>query len=335
MRRKVMTVFSILVVMLILSILLDISWAANPLSIMDVINVLIGKGTWATNIIVKDINAPRIVAAILVGSALAVCGVVMQAVFRNPMASPYIIGLSSGASLGAALGMLFTISIIPTIVLTPLLAFVFCVGTMMLVYSVSRIGGNVQTETLILSGIAVSAMISAMVSFLTFISGDKMEGIVFWSMGSLSNVTWPELCIIGIMIMIGIIILFSYSKNLNAMMLGDAHAMDLGVDVKKVRLIVLIVTSMVTASAVAFVGAIGFVGLIIPHIFRIIIGPDNIALIPISAMGGAVFLLLCDYISHAISSVYGVLPIGVITALVGAPYFIYLIRRRKNEVGWN
>ena len=334
MKKKTTAVIVVLITMLIGAILLDLSWAASPLSVHDVIDVLLGNGTWANNLIVKDINAPRIVAAIFIGAGLAVSGTVMQAVFRNPMASPYILGLSSGASLGAALGILFTIPFIPSVIEIPALAFIFCMLTMLLVYSLSKVGGNLNVETLLLAGIAVSSMLSAVVSFLTLISGDKIEGIVFWSLGSLASINWDELCVVIPVVSTCITMIMFYTRSLNAMMIGDSHAMDLGINLRKTRLMVLTITTTLTAVSVAFVGSIGFVGLVIPHIFRLLLGPDNRLLVPISAFGGATFLLLCDFLSRSLASVYGVLPIGIITALIGAPYFIYLVRRRRRDIGW-
>lgn len=324
----------VVLVILVIAVIYDLTWATYRISFGDVVDVIMGNGTWANNILVKD-NAQRVAIGALVGSGLAACGCVMQAVFRNPMASPYILGLSSGASLGAAIGLIFTIPFIPMAVATPLLAFITCLATMFLVYGVAHVGGSTHTETLLLTGIAISSMMSAVVSFLTFIAGDKMEDIVFWSMGSLSRADWGEIAVVAPMVFIGIAVMSCHSKSLNAIMIGDSHAMDLGIEVGKTRLILLIASTVVTAAAVSFVGAIGFVGLIIPHIFRIILGPDNRTLLPVSALGGAAFLILCDYLAHVVAPEYGVLPIGVLTALVGAPYFIYLLRRRKSEVGWS
>ena len=178
-------------------------------------------------------------------------------------------------------------------------------------------------------------MMSAVVSFLTFIAGEKTEDIVFWSMGSLSRAEWNEIAVVIPLIVIGVLLILSYGKTLNAMMLGDAHAMDLGIEAGKTRFRILLASTLVTAAAVSFVGAIGFVGLIVPHIFRILLGPDNRILIPVSAFGGAAFLIVCDWLTRTVAPDYGVLPIGVLTALVGAPYFIYLLRRRRSEVGWS
>lgn len=333
-RDRVLLCTAAIIVILVLAVMLDLSWATFHISFGDVIDVLAGHGTWANNIQVED-NAQRVAIGALVGAGLAACGCVMQAVFRNPMASPYILGLSSGASLGAAVGLLFTIPFIPAALTTPVLAFATCMATMFLVYGVAHVGGSTHTETLLLTGIAISSMMSAVVSFLTFIAGDKTEDIVFWSMGSLSRADWEGIAVVAPMVFAGIAVMMCHTKSLNAIMIGDSHAMDLGIEVGRTRLIILIAATVVTAAAVSFVGAIGFVGLIIPHIFRIILGPDNRTLLPVSALGGAAFLILCDYLAHTVAPQYGVLPIGVLTALVGAPYFIYLLRRRRSEVGWS
>ena len=318
-------------------VLLDLSWVSEGRSytIAEVINALMGNGDWAADIIIKNLNARRVAIGIFVGAGLAVTGTAMQAVFKNPLASPYILGLSSGASLGAAVSMLFAIPFIPAAITTPLLAFVTCFLTMILVYTMARTGNVVKTETLILSGVAISALLSALVSFLTFISGDKLEGIVFWSMGNLSNADWGEIAFAAPIILVASMLLITQAKNLNVLMLGDAHAMDLGVDVKRARLFILILSTIVVAASVAFVGVIGFIGLVIPHILRILLGPDNRVIMPLAMISGSCFILICDYLTHVIAPYYGVLPIGVVTAMVGAPIFIYLLVRRKKEVGWN
>lgn len=334
-KRRLLITVILLAAVMFFSILLDLSWAPEHLSLGDVWDVLMGRGTWANDIIVKTLNAKRVVFGVFVGAALGVTGGVMQAIFRNPLASPYLLGLSSGASLGAAVAILFSVPMIPLAITQPALAFIFCLGTLFLVYALSRAGGSVRTETLILAGVAISSLISAVVSFLTYIApSEKMGDIVFWSMGSLSKVTWEEMAFAVPVIVIGIVLMLAQSKNLNAMMLGDSHAMDLGVDVRKVRLFLLVVSSLAVAAAVAFVGAIGFIGLVIPHIFRLLLGPDNRIILPLSAFGGAAFILLCDYTAHIVTPFYGVVPIGVVTAFIGAPFFIYLLSRKRSEVGW-
>lgn len=335
--RAIAVAVTILVAVTALCIILDLSWvsAHKSYSFSEVIDALQGKASWSANKNVMEEGLPRVAIGIFVGSGLAIAGCAMQAVFRNPLASPYILGLSSGASLGAATGMLFSVPFIPAAIQVPILAFITCFGTMFLVYAMSRIGGTVRTETLILSGVAVSSLLSAAVSFLTFISGDRLEGIVFWSMGNLGEAEWDEISFAAPIIIACSLMLITQARSLNIMMLGDLHAMDLGVDVKRARLFVLILTTMIVAAAVSFVGVIGFIGLVIPHILRILLGPDNRAIMPLSMVAGACFILICDYLAHIVAPDYGVLPIGVVTALIGAPIFIYLLLRRKKEVGWS
>ncbi len=334
-KKKILLCVSILTVITVVFSLVEFSWAETRIPLNRVIDVLIGRGDPIDARLMRD-NIYRVVTALFVGAGLAACGCAMQAVFRNPLASPYILGLSSGASLGAAIGIILPIPFIPYMLATPLLSFVFCMLTMLLVYGVSHVGGRSNTETLILTGVAVSSMLTAFVSFITYIAPSDMVGdIVFWSMGNLGKTDIEEIMVIAPVIVVGVILIASYSKEMNALMLGDFHALDLGIDVSKVRLIILVATTLVVAAAVSFVGTIGFVGLIIPHIFRIILGPDNRVLIPMSAFGGAAFLLLCDYLAHeVILSMYSVLPVGILTSMIGAPYFIYLLRRKKKEVGW-
>lgn len=334
-RAKLLAVTAGLAILLALFVALDLAQAFIDLSFRDVLPALFGKGTENNVIIVQKINGPRVIMGCAVGAGLGISGAVMQAIFRNPMASPYILGLSSGAAFGAALAMSLSISMIPLFVTVPVFAFIFCMATMFLVYFISRVGGRVPTETLILCGIAVGSLFSALVSLLTYLAGDKMMGIVFWTMGDLSQNGLQNSMIAVPLILAGSFIMVTRGRELNAMMLGDAHAKDLGVDVKKVRLEMLVSSSLVTAAAVSFVGVIGFVGLVIPHILRIILGPDNRSLLPLSMLGGAAFVILCDYLSRSLFPDLGILPIGILTSLIGAPYFIYLLRRRRHEVGWN
>ena len=335
-RALIAVIVAVLAALLFIFILLNLSYAKVPLSLGEVWDVVMGRGTWANDIIVKNVNAPMVVIGLFVGAGLAVTGGVMQAVFRNPLASPYILGLSSGASLGAALSIVFSITLIPAAIVQPVFAFVFCLLTMFLVYGISRSGGSsVRTETLVLAGVAVSSLISALVSLLTYIApSEEMQDIVYWSMGSLSNVEWEEMVFVIPIVVVGCLIMITQARNLNAMMIGDAHAMDLGVDVRRVRLFLLIVSSLVVAACVAFVGTIGFIGLVIPHIFRLLLGPDNRVVLPISFLGGSAFIIICNYIGHVVAPSYGVLPIGVVTAIIGAPFFIYLLMSRRREVGW-
>jgi len=333
--RRIVAVFAALFLLLLVFMVLDLAQAFIPLSFTDSFWALFGQGSDTDVFIVQQRNLPRVVMTCFVGAALGIAGAVMQALFRNPMASPYILGLSSGAAVGASIGILYPIAWIPSLLLTPLLAFIGCMATLLLVYSIAHVGGRVPTETLLLAGIAVGSFLSAVVSLLTYVSGEQMSSIVYWTMGNLTETDWNEIMIVAPLVLAGCILMIASSRDLNAMMLGGNHALDLGVEVAKVRLQLLVASALVTAAAVAFVGVIGFVGLVVPHILRIVMGPDNRTLLPASILGGAAFLMMCDYISRVIVPSIGILPVGIITSLVGAPYFIYLLRRRKSEVGWD
>jgi iron complex transport system permease protein len=213
------------------------------------------------------------------------------------------------------------------------MAFIFCVSTMLLVYGISRSGGYVPVETLLLAGIAVGAFFSALVSFMQFIAGDKLEGLVFWLMGGLGHADWQQLWVALPLIALGSFMIMYYARELNALTIGEDHATSLGVDTQRVMLVMIVVTSIVVAAAVSFSGVIGFVGLIVPHIIRIIIGPDHRILIPASILGGASFLVITDTLARTLMAPSEI-PVGIITAMLGAPFFIYLLRRRKHMMGW-
>ena len=331
-RKKHLLVFLVVIALFLIFLYLDLAIAQIYMSPLDVLNGIFGTGEPIYTRIVREYTAPRTTMACFVGAGLGISGAVMQALFRNPMASPYILGLSSGASLGAAIGMLFPIAFLPVFLVSPILAFIFCLSTMMLVYSLAYVDGKVPTETLLLSGIAVGALISAVVSMLTYFSDERLADIVFWSMGNLSQYGWNNVLIAAPLIVLGIMFMMSRSRELNAMMISDANAKNLGVNVKAIRLEILVMASLVTAAGVAFVGVIGFVGLVVPHVMRILLGPNNRVLLPASALTGAMFLVACDYISRVIIPSQ-IVPVGIITAIIGAPYFVYLLRRRKSEVG--
>ncbi|MBO4552136.1 MAG: iron ABC transporter permease [Candidatus Methanomethylophilaceae archaeon] len=322
-----------MVLLLFIFILLEISTVSKNMTLSDIFLCLIHSDQSIYTDIVWTYTMPRIVIALVIGAGLAICGAAMQALFKNPMASPYILGLSSGASVGASIAILFTIPFIPELIAAPVMAFIFCMMTTFLVYGLAKGTGMVSTESLILIGMAISSLFSAVVSLLTVLAGEKMSNIVFWTMGSLAQYNWDKVLIVMPIIILGSLMVMSYSRELNAIMLGDAHAKDLGIEVRKVRLTILLITSLITAACVAFTGVIGFVGLVIPHIVRLLMGPDNRYMMPFSIAAGALFLLVCDYISRVAFS-GDVLPIGVVTAIIGAPYFIYLIYKRKSEVGW-
>ena len=267
---------------------------------------------------------PTVFLGALVGAGLSTSGTVMQGLFRNPMADPYIIGTSSGAALGAAIAMVF----FPFSGLIPIMAFLGAILSTFVVYRVAMINGRVPTTNLLLVGVAVSLFLSAMLSFLMYQMGRDVHGIVFWLMGNLQIAGMSRVCMTLVPLIIGVIAVFFFSKDLNAMLFGEESAHSLGVDVENVRVILLLLAALITASSVAFAGTIGFVGLIIPHVTRILVGPDHRILIPSSALTGAIFLVWVDALARLIE-----VPVGVLTAFCGAPFFIYLLKRGKYGFG--
>ncbi|MFT9849050.1 FecCD family ABC transporter permease [Aneurinibacillus sp. REN35] len=283
----------------------------------------------AAEVIVWNIRMPRILLAILVGAALALAGAAYQGVLRNPLADPYILGVSSGASLGAASFILFGqgLAIFGQWTL-PLVAFVCGIGTLFIVYRLAYVAGKVQIETLLLSGVVVQAFLGAGLSLIMSISGEKMQRILYWLMGSLSLSDWSSGIAIAPYILAGGVLIFLFAGELNLLALGEQKAHHLGMNVGRTRLIVLLAASLTAGAAVAVSGVIGFVGLIVPHMMRAIVGSDHRVLLPVSAVAGAILLIAADTLARTLMEPQE-LPIGVITAFLGAPFFGYLLRKRR------
>jgi iron complex transport system permease protein len=282
-------------------------------------------------VIIWDIRFPRIIMGALAGMALAVAGTIMQAVFRNPMADPYILGLASGASVGASIAIIAggTIGFLAGYTL-PIFAFAGALLTVIVVYYISNIRGMVRIDTLLLSGIAVGSFMAAVTSLFTYVSGQYLRPIIFWLMGglSLSEGDWDSVFIAAVIIIPVCIICMTFTRQLNLLLLGEETAQYRGLDTQKVQKILLVLASLITGVAVAFTGVIGFVGLIIPHLIRLITGPDHRILLPTSAIIGASFLIIADIIAKTV--IYPTeLPVGIITALCGTPFFLYLLRKQK------
>jgi iron complex transport system permease protein len=284
------------------------------------------------NLIITKIRLPRILAASLVGMALSVVGTSFQAMFKNPMADPYVLGISSGAALGGALAIAFGIdkSVFGLGTVT-LFAFTGALATTFIVYNIARVGNKIPTTTLLLAGVSVSFFMSSVISMIMVFNRQAVEKIVFWTMGSLATSNWNTDIILLIFISLGTAIIYYFSKDLNILLTGDDSARSLGVNVELIKKLLLIISSLIVAAAVSFCGIIGFVGLIVPHAMRMLIGPNHKYLIPFSAVGGAVFLLVCDTIARTIAAP-SELPVGAITALFGAPYFAYLLIKNKKKV---
>ncbi|NLK08186.1 MAG: iron chelate uptake ABC transporter family permease subunit [Firmicutes bacterium] len=335
-RRSVILVA--LVVILVGVMLMSTAVGTAPIKPWDVAGMIAAKmcptgliqHKWPTahQTIVFQVRLPRITLAALVGGGLATAGATYQGLLQNSMADPYIIGVSAGASLGATLGIIlrgklktFNLSAITV------LAFLGAVVTTFVVYNIARTGGRVPVATLLLAGIAASSLLTAMVSFLMVLSNQSMQEIMYWMMGSLSGRSWSHVTASLPYMAIGGLVILLYSRELNLMLLGDEAARQLGVNVETIKAVLLAAGSLIAAAAVSVSGVIGFVGLIIPHMVRLFTGPDHGILLPTSALTGAVFLVLADTLARTILAP-GELPVGIITALAGAPFFLYLLRRQ-------
>ncbi|WP_353893891.1 iron chelate uptake ABC transporter family permease subunit [Proteinivorax hydrogeniformans] len=282
--------------------------------------------------IIWQIRLPRIFLAGLVGMSLSVVGATFQGMFKNPMADPYVVGVSSGAALGATIAIVIGVErTVLGLGLINLLAFCGAGGTVLMVYNIARVGNKVPIVTLLLAGIAVSAMLSSVISVMMIFNRDKIESIVFWVMGSVAAASWQHVFTLLPVALIGTAIIFFYAKDLNLIMVGDDSAKSLGVDIEKTKKVLLVLSSIIIAFAVSVSGIIGFVGLIIPHGIRMLVGPDHRVLIPFSALGGAIFLILSDTIAR-IAIPPTEIPVGAVTAIFGSPYFIYLLYRTKKKV---
>jgi iron complex transport system permease protein len=286
--------------------------------------------SWTSSLetIVVDIRLPRVILAGIVGAALAVAGAAYQALFRNPLAEPYLIGAAQGAALGAVIGFLLPVGVAGLgYGLVPVLAFVGAMLSIFIVYNIARVGRLLPVTTLILAGVALSALLMAIVSYLLTIAGDSVHGIIFWLIGSFSLSQWSEVAIALPVVLFGVGLIMVYARSLNLIQLGEEQAQQLGINTERMKLILLTAATLITAAAVSFVGIIGFVGIIIPHTVRLIWGPDHRFLLPLSILVGAIFLILADIVARTINAPTEV-PIGVITAMTGVPFFLYLLRRR-------
>jgi iron complex transport system permease protein len=272
-----------------------------------------------------QLRIPRIVMSVLAGAALAICGGVFQSIFRNPVCDPYILGISSGASIGAAIAFILGWDAVVFGITLP--ALVTALLTLLVILGIARFTGKHNTNTLLLIGIALNFLISALITLLVVVNQKEMHKIYFWTMGSLTHVSWLEIAWLIPVMIICICILFYYSKYLNIMQVGEETAQTLGINTERTTRIVLITSSVLISVVVSFCGSIGFIGLIMPHVARLLVGSNNRRLFTYSLFFGAFFLLIADTLARTIAAP-AELPVGSITALAGAPYFIYLVLRK-------
>ena len=300
--------------------------------------------------VLEVIRAPRVLLCAVMGAALAVAGAALQGVFRNPLADPGIIGVASGAAVGAVGAIILGSATAGTVaagtsavgssgivgrLLIPFAAFVGGLVAALVVYLMSKHQGRTETVTMVLTGIAVNAICGALVGLLTFLADDaQLRTIVFWTMGSLGAATWPVVMIAVPLLVICVLVTPLFGRALNVLVLGEREARHVGIDTERVRLAVVALAALGTGAAVSVAGIVGFVGLVTPHLLRLVAGPDHRLLLPASALGGAVLLLAADLVSRTIA-VPAELPLGVVTALAGGPFFLYLLARtRRVDGGW-
>lgn len=278
------------------------------------------------------VRFPRVVMAAVAGAALATAGALMQGIFGNPLAEPGVVGVSSGAALAASTVIVFDLAFVGTWTVA-LFAFVGGLVTTILVYLLSRDGGRTEVVTLVLTGIAVNAVASAGLAFLLFL-GDQQarEEIVFWQLGSLNGSRWEQVGVAAPFMVVGLVVAMAMSRRLDLLALGDRAARHVGVDVERLRMGAIVVVALLTAAAVAFCGIIAFVGLVVPHLVRLLAGPGHRLLVPASALGGALLLVVADLGARTLVA-YADLPIGMLTSLVGGPFFFWLIRRARRTSG--
>ena len=294
--------------------------------IQEVIKLISGEGDTTLSVIIWQIRLPRVILAATVGASLSLGGLVFQALLRNPLAEPYILGVSGGSAVGAIGGMLLGFSLFPGVTLS---SFAGSMLTLLLVLGLSTGQMGLRKDSLLLGGVMVNAFYSAVITFLISLSQQtsQIHHILFWLMGDFSMMSmeqWPLL----LPVIPCFLIIASQARPMNLLLLGEESAATMGVDIRKVRLLLLVTTSLMVSLVVCQSGLVGFVGLTVPHIFRMILGSDHRLLIPASILGGASYLICCDLLARTISS-SGELPVGIITALIGAPLFIFLLWRSQ------
>lgn len=340
-RRRQWLVLGILLLALVLTVALSCSLGDKSIPLKTVLDALLGKtaapGTAEAVdlMIVRDIRLPRAIVALLVGAALAISGAVLQAIFRNPLADPGLVGVSAGGALGAVLFIVMGSWIIPAswvwvqqwgLTLFPMVGGVLIT---FLVYYIARVNKRTNVTTMLLTGIAINALVGAVIGYGVFLSDDnQLRDFTFWSLGSMAHANWTMLLFLGPLVLVLIVFVSFYPRELNLLLLGEAEAVHLGVNVERTRRYLIFATAAVVGLTVSLCGMIGFVGLVTPHLCRLLLGPDHRRLLPASVMLGGVLLGLSDLLARIVID-YSELPVGVVTATIGAPFFLYLIMVSK------
>ncbi|MCX6013593.1 MAG: iron ABC transporter permease [Chloroflexi bacterium] len=345
MRRKkyLFLIIIALAVVLLVCIVLSTAFGAVRISVSDITEMVLNKTrlfhfeqVWpaSNETIVFNIRMPRIIGGVLVGAALACAGTIFQGLLRNPLADPYIIGTSAGAALGVTVAMLLPMSItFLQLGLIPLAAFCGAMATVLLVYNLARVGGKTPVVNMLLAGFVISSLLTAVMTLLMAVN-DRLQhqlGQVFrFLWGGVSVGNWGQLAVVAVLIIGCIIVSIIMARHLNVFSIGEEGASHLGLSIEKEKIVFLGLGSLLTAVAVSIGGLIGFVGLITPHIVRLIFGPDHRILLPVAALLGGIFVVLADLFARTLTAP-GEIPVGAITAIIGGPFFIYLLRRSRKE----
>ena len=343
---SVALVMLLLAVLLVLAFLWALSIGTVKLSFVQIYEGIVNQFTSGMAIetagqgpvhdIIWLLRLPRLVLAALVGMGLSVCGVIMQAVVKNPLADPYILGISSGASLGATAAILLGIGVALGENFVGIAAFIGAFAMSLGVLFISNLGGRSNSIKLLLGGMALSAVCGAFSSFIVYFANNKegMQSIAYWMMGSFAGAKWETLAVIGPIVVLAVMFFWTQSRMLNLMLLGDESALTLGTDLHIYRQIYLLVSSLIVGFVVYSAGMIGFVGLVVPHVIRMLVGTDHKKLIPVAALTGAIFLVVADGLCRVIIP-RTELPIGILISLIGAPCFVYLMIKKTYGFGGN
>lgn len=337
-KSNIIPIKTILILLFFFTFLISFTMGRYSVSLKDLFYIFYAKivglpQTWSESVdtVLFKIRLPRIIAALLIGSSLSVAGATYQGLFKNPMVSSDILGASAGAGFGAAMALLLSFNIAGV----QFFAFVFGIGAVLLTYTISKVIGHSNSTTLILvlTGMVVSSLFQSLISLTKYVADpdSKLPAITFWLMGGLSTITFKEIYILLIPFIIGIVPILLLRWKLNVLSFGEEEAKSLGIDTDKMRIILIVCSSLLTASSVSVAGIIGWVGLVIPHVTRLIVGPNYKTLIPSSILIGSTYLLLIDDISRTIFSME--IPLGILTSLIGAPFFIsILLKGRKSLI---
>ena len=327
--RHIVRIVTQLFLLLVLVFIVSLATGPGNFLWSDLVQLLslnhAGSPSPSAETILFSIRLPRILFAAVVGASLSLAGVVFQAVLRNPLADPYILGVSGGAAIGAVLATLFVSSLWST----TLLAFIGALVTIFLILGSSWSRDTREGHTILLTGVIVNAFFSACLMFFFAIStSGQSQSVLFWLMGNVSMAESREIILTTVVMAAGFILLFVYARSLNVLTLGDETAMQLGIDAHRTKKLLLITASLVTATAVSVSGTIGFIGLVVPHLMRILFGPDHRILLPVAVLSGAIFMIVADTLARTLLAPVE-LPVGVVTALCGAPYFLYLLHSER------